>query len=179
MTEEGKKDEENRPIPSQAECQALVKFARCVSLTADRLAGSLIEMTTRLEDEGFLKTNRPSRIERDKKIRSLGLEVQKSDDEIKDMMKLISGHPDAEKLVNSLFKDAKGMTILHQSRSGKDILENNVNVNANNDDIQEIHHPGELPNINNVDTTDIHTYINNEMKKDMKNDLNPLVETNV
>ncbi|OHT00676.1 hypothetical protein TRFO_32589 [Tritrichomonas foetus] len=110
MTEEARNGE-NQQTTSQAECLAFVKFARYAALTADRLAGALLQMTMKLEDEGILKPGRPSRLERDKKIRAYGIQVQKTDDEIAEMMKLIPNHPDSEKLIQTLFRDMKTISI--------------------------------------------------------------------
>ncbi|KAK8878682.1 hypothetical protein M9Y10_005462 [Tritrichomonas musculus] len=98
---------QNIPTPSQAECMAYVKFARYTALAADRLAEALLQMTAKLEDEGILKCGRSSRINRDKKLRLYAINIQKTNTEINDMMKLIPSHPDSEKLISSLFKGIK------------------------------------------------------------------------
>jgi hypothetical protein len=84
---------------------AFVKWARYTALTADKLAGHILELTAKLEDRGILLPTRPSRFARDKKLRTHGADVAKSDQEIADLVKLIPNHPDAENLVRSLFRD--------------------------------------------------------------------------
>lgn len=115
----------NIPTPSQAECMAFVKFARYTALTADRLAGALLQMTAKLEDEGILKCGRSSRLERDKKLRLYAMNIQKSDSDINDMMKLIPNHPDAERLIQSLFRG------MRSNAPGTDNMSNLTDTNLN------------------------------------------------
>lgn len=134
----------NAPAPSQAECMAFVKFARYTALAADRLAGALLQMTARLEDEGILKCGRSSRLERDKKLRLYAMNIHKSDSDINDMMKLIPNHPDAEKLINSLFRGVRNIVAnaenlnklpdenLMEGIPDANLMENNI-INNNDD----------------------------------------------
>lgn len=134
----------NAPAPSQAECMAFVKFARYTALAADRLAGALLQMTARLEDEGILKCGRSSRLERDKKLRLYAMNIHKSDSDINDMMKLIPNHPDAEKLINSLFRGVRNIVSnaenlnklpdenLMEGIPDANLMENNI-INNNDD----------------------------------------------
>lgn len=119
------------PPPTQSECMAFVSFARYTSLAADRLAGALLNMTTKLEDEGILKVDRPTRLKRDKKLRAFGLNIQKTDTEIQDMMKLIPNHPESEQLIRSLFLGVKEFSIqqsTNQTQKETESANNNAEI---------------------------------------------------
>lgn len=90
---------------SQAERMALVKFARYTAYTADRMATLLLSLSTQLEEAGVIKANRPSRIERDRRLKKQASEAAKMDQDIAKMMKLIPEHPDAENLIKTLLGD--------------------------------------------------------------------------
>ena len=90
---------------SQAERMAIVKFARYTAYTADKMASILMSLATQLEEAGVIKANRPSRAERDRKLRKQSNEAAKLDQEIAKMMRLIPEHPDAENLLRSLLGD--------------------------------------------------------------------------
>lgn len=96
--------------PSQAERLAVVKFARYTALTADKMAGILLGLTTQLEEIGILHPNRQSKAERDRKMNKHACDVAKSDQEVGDMLRLIPNHPDAEELIQALLGDIRGPT---------------------------------------------------------------------
>ena len=84
---------------------ALVKFARYTAYTADRMATLFLSLSTQLEEAGVIKANRPSRIERDRRLKKQASEAAKMDQDIAKMMKLIPEHPDAENLIKTLLGD--------------------------------------------------------------------------
>jgi hypothetical protein len=90
---------------------ALVKFARYTALTADKLVGTILSLTSKLEESGVLQSNRASRAIRDAKMRQYAADMAKSDQDVAEMMKLIPDHPDSENLVRSLFRDLRIPTI--------------------------------------------------------------------
>ena len=89
---------------AQAERLTAVKFARYTALTADNLTGLILNLTTKLEEAGILDPKRQSRIERDNRIKKASLDVAKSDHEVAEMIRLIPGHPHAERLLQALLK---------------------------------------------------------------------------
>lgn len=124
---------------TQAEMMEFVKLTRYTSLASGRLTESLIKMTSKLEDEGYLKCDRSSRLNRDKKLRSYTVKLQKSDAEISNMMKLIPNHPDGEKLIQSLFKGIKNInTTIENTNSSlnENDRQQTINNEIENDQIQ-------------------------------------------
>ena len=94
--------------PSQAERLAFVKFARCTALAADRLCGSLLELTKRLENAQIIDSNRPSKKDRDNKMSKNQKNLQYVEEDVNNLMNQIAEKtPDAEKIVESLFRDVK------------------------------------------------------------------------
>ena len=93
--------------PSQAERLAFVKFARSSAVAADKLCATLYALTQKLEEQKLIDPNRPSKRERDNKLRKNARELAASDEQIDKLVKQISEkNSDAEKIVASLFRDA-------------------------------------------------------------------------
>lgn len=183
------------PMPSQAERMAFVKFARYTALVADRLAGAMLQMTAKLEDEGILKCGRSSRLERDKKLRLYAMKIHKSDSDISDMMKLIPDHPDAEKLISSLFKGVRNIVASAENLNLNKLpdtnplieniqvpLNNDDNGNNNNNDNDQQHEINDIIN-NDHQETEIQTQntselTNNESLETVENPISDLANSN-
>jgi hypothetical protein len=89
----------------QSDYLSLVKFARYTALTVDKLAGEVLSLAAKLEDLGILEVHRQSRFERDMKVRKHLSDALGHDQEVSKMVKLIPDHPDAELLIENLFRD--------------------------------------------------------------------------
>lgn len=141
----------NSTVPTQAEILEFIKFTRCTALATDRLVHSILQMSSKLEEEGILNSGRTSRLDRDKKLRSIKSKLQKSESEIDEMMKLIPNHPDADMMINSLFKGIKSFI-----NNNTDGLNNPTpdNTSTNNEDNQQqkIDSNNEIGN-NQIDNT--------------------------
>ena len=93
--------------PSQSERLAFVKFARSSAVAADKLCGTIMALTQRLEEQNIIDPNRPTKRERDIKLRKNSRDLAASDEDIDKLVKQISEkNADAEKIVASLFRDA-------------------------------------------------------------------------
>ena len=157
----------NSTVPTQAEILEFIKFTRCTALATDRLVHSILQMSSKLEEEGILNSGRTSRLDRDKKLRSIKSKLQKSESEIDEMMKLIPNHPDADMMINSLFKGIKSFI-----NNNTDGLNNPTpdNTSTNNEDNQQqkIDSNNEIEYFNSNTDDSIITYII-EFNQDLKN----------
>lgn len=150
------KQQQSKVESTQQERMEFVKLTRYTSLASGRIAESLMKMTSRLEDEGFLRCDRPSRLKRDKKLRQFSMKLQKSDTDINNMMKLIPNHPDGEKMIQSLFKgirnfspNAEGSNIpLDENNQQQQVNVNNQIQNESNELLSET----PIPNENSAST---------------------------
>ena len=93
--------------PNEKERIAFLKFARNGALAADKLTSALCALTQRLEEENIIDPNRPSKKQRDAKMRTNAKEFAVPNDAIDKLVNEIHHtNPDAEKIVASLFRDA-------------------------------------------------------------------------
>ena len=91
--------------PTESEKLAFLRYARYTAFTADKLCGSLLKLSQRLEESKFLDPSRKSKLERDRKLKNHQHDISVSDEEIMKIMKRIDNNPDAEQIVSSLFRD--------------------------------------------------------------------------
>ena len=97
--------EEELNVPTNEECQNVLKYARHTALVSDRLCGTLLKFASRLEDLKIIPKDRTSKKDRDKHLKKHRLSLAVKDDEIEKMVLKVQSHPDAESIVASLFRD--------------------------------------------------------------------------
>ena len=91
--------------PTESERLAFVKFARHTALAADKLCGSLLSMSQKLEEAKIIDPSRKTKSERDKKLKNNHSLVSISNEEISKLISQIQDNPDAESIILSLFRD--------------------------------------------------------------------------
>ena len=92
--------------PSQSEKLAFLKFARSSAVAADKLCGSVLALSQRLEELNIIDPNRQTKKTRDNQLKKTARELAVSDETIEKLVKEISEkNADAEKIVASLFRD--------------------------------------------------------------------------
>ncbi|EAY09118.1 hypothetical protein TVAG_230780 [Trichomonas vaginalis G3] len=92
---------------SEPERQAFVKFARHTAVATDRLCGALIKLTQSLEEAKIIDPERPSKLERDKKLTKTYKDFDIPAEEVASLMEKLVNNPDAEKIISSLYRDYK------------------------------------------------------------------------
>ena len=121
----------DKELLTQQEKMEFVKFSRYNEVASDNIASVLLDLTEKLENIGFLSDKRPSKQIRDKKLRSILLQHRQSSMDVFEMMNFIPGHPDSEKLVNSLFQDLNVPRFIPRKTLDKASLLNSVQNNLN------------------------------------------------
>ena len=102
---------------SEEQRMQFVKTARYNALTYDRLCAEFLALSSKLEEMGYLDAKSASKAKRDKKIREHMRVAEADEEKVKDLLKQIPGHPDAQELIHSLFRDLPSSQITKAKRS--------------------------------------------------------------
>jgi hypothetical protein len=96
----------DEPVPfSLDDREKIVKSLRHTAFSVDKLCGTLLELTQRLEDSQLIASERPTKRLRDKQIKRHRSELQPDEKLIADVLEQVKDHPDPEAIVASLFRD--------------------------------------------------------------------------
>ena len=97
--------EEELTVPSNEECQNLLKYARHVALVEDLKCKTLLKFSARLEELNIIPKERETKKIRNKHLKKHQNSVSVSDDKIEEMVQKVQSHPDAIEIVSTLFRD--------------------------------------------------------------------------
>ena len=92
-------------LPSSDERLRLLKQARHTALAADRICGTLLAFSNRLEQMNIIPKDRKTRKARDQQLRRHQKELEVPGERIKELVRMVQDNPNAEQLVASLFRD--------------------------------------------------------------------------
>lgn len=97
--------EEELAVPTNEECQKILKYARHTALASDRICGTLLSFANRLEELNIIPKDRASKKDRDKHLKRHKNALEVPSEKIEEMVNKLKSHPDAESIVASLFRD--------------------------------------------------------------------------
>lgn len=96
---------EELQIPTNEECQKLLKYARHTALASDHICATLLAFSTRLEELNIIPKDRESKRQRDKQLKKHKVLSAPSDDKIEEMVMKLKENPDAESIVAAVLRD--------------------------------------------------------------------------
>ncbi|OHT09886.1 hypothetical protein TRFO_04430 [Tritrichomonas foetus] len=111
-----------------------MRYARHSALATDRICGTLLAFSNRLEELNIIPKDRKTKKIRDQHLKKHRLELNIPKEKIEEMVKKVQGHPDPESLVASLFRDLnlrrvkKCTTKIADPDSSADEAENDADV---------------------------------------------------
>ena len=85
----------------------VMKFARYTALSMDRMCGTILELTKRLEEANLIPTDRKTKRPRDIQMKKHARQFAVDKETVENVLEQLKGsdHPNPEEIVSTLFRD--------------------------------------------------------------------------